>query len=80
MFQGKRGGLGSCGTGAAEEVYDSGSLPVEDVEDAHPQHDHHHHPQHEDETDEVRISRMPGASPTTIVIHIDYEHHLQTPS
>jgi hypothetical protein len=50
---------------------------VEDVEDAHPQHEHSH-PQHEDEAIEVSISRMPGTSPTTIVIHRDSERHLHT--
>jgi hypothetical protein len=50
----------------------SGSL-VEDVEDEH------YHPQHEDGTVEGSISRMPGLFPKTMVIHRDYEHHLQTP-
>jgi hypothetical protein len=56
----------------------SGSFLVADVEDAHPQHEHYH-PQYEDGTVEVSISRMPGSSPTILVIHRDSEHHLQQP-
>jgi hypothetical protein len=57
----------------------AGSFLVEDedVEDAHPQHEHYH-PQHEDGAVDVSISRMPGSSPKTIIIHGDSEHHLQT--
>jgi hypothetical protein len=46
------------------------------VEDAHPQHDHYH-PHNEDAAVEGKISRMPGSSPTTKVIHRDSEYHVQ---
>jgi hypothetical protein len=53
-----------------------GSFLVEDVEDAHPQHEQSY-PQHEDGTVKVSISRMPGSSPNTTVIHRHVLHDLQ---